>query len=193
MISIYKTDFFDIDTFKSIKDFVVDFIDGDKSIEYANSFKRYYSVVFLPENIKEKILSMAKKETGDDSLDVVYSQIVKYQIKDGVVPVLPRHKDEVTGEWVVDIVIDGTVNWPLIIEDKSFDNLPNSVIFIKGEDEFHERPDFPSSSEDDYLLLLFVHLANKDSKYMRVAKEIFGMSEKDRDSFLKAAKPAWGH
>jgi hypothetical protein len=42
-------------------------------------------------------------------------------------------------------------------------------------------------------LLLFVHLANKDSKYMRVAKEIFGMSEKDRDSFLKAAKPAWGH
>jgi hypothetical protein len=193
MRSIYRPDFFDNVTFEKIKKYVIENLEAEGVVSYAKIFKKYYGIVFLPEDIKDILLPLAQAETGDNSLEIIYSQIVKYQIKDGVYPELPKHKDRVNGEWVMDIVIDGTVNWPLVIEDKSFDNLPNSVIFIRGEDEFHERPDFPSSNESDYILLLFVHLADKDSHYAKTSRDIFEMKEEDVKSFLKAVKPAWGY
>jgi hypothetical protein len=91
----------------------------------------------------------------------------------------------------MDIVIDGTIDWPLVINGTSFSNVPNSVFFIRGEEDTHGRPAFPSENENDYLILLFVHLANKDSDYMRMSKKIFSMEESAMKAFLKAASPAW--
>jgi hypothetical protein len=192
MKSICKTDFFDPKTFEEIKNFVFEKISDPDVTSYAKHFKKYYGIVSLPSDMKEMLLEKAKKETGDDSLEIIYSQVTKYQIKDGLVPDLIRHKDKVNGEWVMDIVVDANIDWPLIIDDKSFSNIPNSVFFIKGEDDWHWRPNFPSVSESDYVLLLFVHLANKDSEYATVSRQIFGMEENALKSFLKSAKPAWG-
>ena len=192
MRSIFRDNFFDAETFNIIKKYVIEKIEDPDVTSYAKHFKKYYGIVFLPNEIKDMLLERAKEEIKDDSIEIIYSQVVKYQIKDGLIPELIRHRDKVNGEWVMDIVIDANIDWPLIIEDKSFSNTPNSVFFIKGEEEWHWRPDFPSVSESDYVLLLFVHLANKDSEYARVSNQIFGMDEKSIKAFLKVAKPAWG-
>lgn len=199
MKSIYKKNFFNVEKFEKIKNFVFSHTDNLDSLQYSDSFKRYYKIVSLPDEIKNMLLFDARKEIGDNSLEIFYTQVVKYQIKDGIVPELVKHKDSKiesgmlgsAGEWVMDIVIDGTVNWPLIIEDNVLDNLPNSVIFIKGQDDFHERPKFNSENDSDYIILLFVHLANKDSEYVRLSKQIFGMSEDRVNSFLKSVVPEW--
>ena len=193
MKSICKYDFFDHETFEKISSFVFEKIKDPNAVSYAEHFKKYYGIVFLPKELREVLLDKAQKETKDNSLEIIYSQVVKYQIKDNITPELLKHKDkENLGEWVMDIVIDSTIDWPLFIEDQDFKNLPNSVFFIKGDEDWHWRPEFPSKDESDYVILLFVHLANKDSKYARVSRQIFGMEEKALNSFLKAVRPTWG-
>jgi hypothetical protein len=199
MKSIYKKNFFNIKEFEEIKNFVFSYTDSPDSLNYSDSFKRYYKIVSLPNEVKDMLLSKARKEIKDDSLEIFYSQIVKYQIKDGIVPELIRHKDGKSkdgilgsaGEWVMDIVVDGTINWPLIIENNVLDNFPNCVMFVKGEEDVHERPVFNSTNDLDYIILLFVHLANKDSEYIRISKQIFSMPEKAIESFLRLVVPEW--
>lgn len=190
MKSIHKTDFFNDNNFNKIKNYVFKKIE-ELGLDYGKEFKRYYRVVFLPEDIKSLLLDKARQETKDESLEIIYTQIVKYKIKDGIIPELGKHKDIVTGQWVMDIVVDSTVSWPLVVEDEIFENLINSVSFIKGEEDFHWRANFPSNNEEDYLLLLFVHLANKDTDYYRLSQKIFDMEENTLNSFLKAMRPSW--
>lgn len=192
MKSIHKTDFFDYETFNKIKKSVLEKINDEHGLSYGKDCTRNYRITFFSNEIQNILLDRAKQETGDDSLEIIYNQIVKYQIKDGVTPKLKQHKDAAVGEWVMDIVLDATIDWPLVIEDKSFSNITNSVTFIKGEEELHWRPEFPSKSEDDYVLLLFVHLANKDSRYAKASREFLRMGEERANSFLRTAVPAWG-
>lgn len=192
MKSIYKPNFFNDETFNQIKENVFKQINDEDGMKYGEDCTRDYRVVFLSSGIKDLLLEKAKEETKDDSLEIIYTQVVRYHIQDGVAPKLKKHRDVANGEWVMDIVLDASVDWPLIIEHESFSNKPNSVIFIKGEKESHWRPDFPSTNEEDYVLLLFVHLANKDSHYAKMSREIFGMGEERAKSFLKSAVPAWG-
>lgn len=192
MKSIHKVNFFDSESFNMLKEVVLEKISKENDFRYGADCTRYYKVVFFPTEIHNMLLEKAKHETGDDSLEIIYSQIVRYQIKDGIVPSLRKHKDVANGEWVMDVVVDATIDWPLIIEGESFSNVSNSVTFIKGEEELHWRPAFPSQKEEDYVTLLFVHLANKDSKYAKISKELLGMGEERLNSFLRAAVPAWG-
>jgi hypothetical protein len=192
MKSIYKTNFFDEETFAKIKESVLEKINDQNGFNYVKECTRDYRITFFSNDIQDMLLNIAKQETGDDSLEIIYNQIVKYQIKDNVIPQLREHKDAAVGEWVMDIVLDATVDWPLIIENQSFSNTPNSVIFIRGEEESHWRPDFPSENEEDYVLLLFVHLANKDGYPAKISKQLLGMGEERANAFLRSAVPGWG-
>lgn len=192
MKSIYRTNFFDDETFNKIKESVLHKINDDTGLRYGKDCTRNYRITFFSNEIQDILLSNAKQAIGDDSIEIIYNQIVKYQIKDGIVPKLREHKDAAVGEWVMDIVLDATIDWPIVIENESFSNIPNSVTFIRGEEESHWRPDFPSENEEDYVLLLFVHLADKDSDFVRVSKELFGMGEERANAFLKSAVPGWG-
>jgi hypothetical protein len=192
MNSIHRSNFFDNETFNKIKESVYEKINDDQGLSYGKDCTRHYRITFLPNDIQEILLNKAKQETKNESLEIIYDQIVRYQIKDGIVPELKKHRDKAVGEWVMDIVIDATVDWPLVIEGEKFSNATNSVTFICGEEELHWREDFPSRNEEDYVLLLFVHLADKDSKYAKTSREIFGMGEKRANSFLKVVAPAWG-
>lgn len=194
MKSIYKNDFFDTETFDKIKKVVLEKINEKEHVHYSKEFKRYYRILRFNDDIHNLLLDISKKQTGDDSLEIIYSQIVKYQIVDGAVPALTIHKDtDSLGEWIMDIAIDCTIDWPLVIEDESFSNMPNSVFFIRGKEDFHGRNTFPSQNEDDYVLLLFVHLANKDSKYAQISKEVFSMDDEKLNNFLRVATPSWGY
>ena len=191
MFSFYKNDFFSKDKFLEIKKFVLENSSDLTQLEYSESFGRYYKYVVLPESIKSHILDAAKTEIKSQDIDIAYCQIVRYQPKDGIIPEIVEHRDIVTGVYVMDISIDGTVNWPLKIEGSSIDCIPNSVIFLRGELDAHKRDPFPSANEDDFLLLLFVHLAPTDSHYMKLSKELYGMKQEDINAFFKAVKPIW--
>ena len=192
MKSIHKTNFFDDETFNKIKESVLEKVNDQDGLRYGKDCTREYRIGFFSSEIQDILLTKAKQETQDDSLEIIYNQIVKYRINDGVAPQLKKHKDQAVGEWVMDIVLDATVDWPLIIEGESFSNTTNSVTFIRGEEESHWRPDFPSTSEEDYVLLLFVHLANKDSRHAKISRELLRLGEDKVKSFLKSAEPAWG-
>lgn len=191
MFSFYKNDFFVNDKFLEIKKFVLDNSSDLAQLEYSESFGRYYKYVVLPDSIKSDILDAARTEIKDQEIDIAYCQIVRYQPKGGVVPEIIEHRDAVTGVYVMDISIDGTVKWPLKIEDTSIDCIPNSVIFLRGELDTHKRDPFPSTNEEDFLLLLFVHLAPKDSHYIKLSKDLYGMKQEDVEAFFKAVKPIW--
>lgn len=192
MKSIYRTNFFNDDDFSKIKESVYDKINDQFGLTYGEDCTRNYRITFLPNDIQNILLDRAKQETGDKSIQILYNQIVKYQIKDGVSPKLKKHKDAAVGEWVMDIVLDCTIDWPIVIDDHSFSNIPNSVTFIRGEEEPHWRPDFPSENEEDYVLLLFVHLANKDSRHAEVCREVLKMGEDRANAFLMSVVPSWG-
>lgn len=189
---MYRPNFFNDEDFNKVKKGVLEKVNDEHGLRYGKDCTREYRVVFLSDELQTLLLDRAKQETNDDSLEIIYNQIVKYQIRDGIFPELRDHKDVAVGEWVMDIVIDATVDWPLVIEGEDFSNLPNSVIFIRGEKESHWRPDFPSENEEDFVLLLFVHLANKDSRYAKVSREFLGMGEERANAFLSAAVPSWG-
>jgi len=192
MKSIHRPNFFDNETFNKIKESVFEKINDQYGLSYGRDCTREYRVVFLPSEIQNILLDKAKQETKNNSLEVIYNQIVKYHIKDGVVPELKKHKDKAVGEWVMDIVVDATVDWPLVVEGESFSNTTNSVTFIFGEEESHWRPGFPSESEEDYVLLLFVHLANKDSQHAKDSRKLFSLGEEKANSFLRVSAPSWG-
>lgn len=192
MQSIYRADFFDNENFDKIKKSVLEKVNDQKGLRYGKDCTRDYKIVFFSDEIHDMLLDRAKQETSDNSLEIIYNQIVRYSIKDGIPPELKKHKDKAVGEWVMDIVLDGTVDWPLIIENESFSNVPNSVIFIRGEEEEHWRPEFPSKDENDYILLLFVHLADKDSRHAKVSRELRSLGDAAVTSFLNSAEPAWG-
>lgn len=191
MNSIHRSNFFDNETFNKIKESVLEKVNDQYGLSYGKDCTREYRIVFLPNEIQKILLDKAKEETKNDSLEIIYDQIVRYKIKEGIVPELKEHKDKAVGEWVMDIVIDATVDWPLVIEGEKFSNTTNSVTFICGEEESHWREGFPSSNEEDYVLLLFVHLADKDSKYAKVSREVFGMGEERANAFLRATAPSW--
>lgn len=192
MNSIHRPNFFDNETFNKIKESVLEKVNDQYGLSYGKDCTREYRIVFLSNETQSILLEKAKQETKNDSLEIIYNQIVRYQIKDGTIPELKQHRDRAVGEWVMDIVIDATVDWPLVIEGESFSNTTNSVTFICGEEELHWREDFPSRNEEDYVLLLFVHLADKDSKYAKVSREVFGMGEERANAFLRATVPSWG-
>jgi hypothetical protein len=192
MKSIHKSNFFDNETFTKIKENVLEKINDKYGLSYGKDCTREYRIVFLSDEIQNILLDKAKQETKNNSLEIIYNQIVRYQIKNGIIPELKPHKDKAVGEWVMDIVLDATVDWPLVIQGESFSNTTNSVTFICGEDELHWRDAFPSESEKEYVLLLFVHLADKDSRYAKVSREIFDMGEERANAFLRSAVPSWG-
>jgi hypothetical protein len=192
MKSIHKSNFFNDSDFDKIKESVYAKINDEFGLAYAEDCTRSYRITFLPINVQDLLLDRAKQETGDDSIQILYNQIVKYQIKDGVSPKLKRHKDVAVGEWVMDIVLDSTIDWPIVIEDQSFSNTTNSVTFIRGEEEPHWRPDFPSEDQEDFVLLLFVHLANKGSNHAKISRQVLEMGEAKADSFLRSVVPSWG-
>ena len=193
MKSMHKNNFFDDITFNKITKSVLEKINDKFGLSYGKDCTRNYRMTFLPTDVEDILLEKAKQETEDNSLEILYNQIVKYQIKDEVVPKLKKHLDnDALGEWVMDIVLDCTVDWPIVIEEQAFSNNKNSVTFIRGEEEMHWRPNFPSENKEDYVLLLFVHLASKDSRTAEISREIRKMGEERADAFFRSWSPSWG-
>lgn len=160
---------------------LIDFANNElakkQNVKYAGNYGRDYSIVQIPENLKNPLLDKARIGFDIADLDVVYSQIVKYRIQDGRIPKLDLHIDKLFCTHTLDIILDTNMEWSLTVEDKDFPSIKNSAVFLKGDEEYHSRPDFPSKSEDDFVLAIFLHLAQEGDKNLEMARNFFKLPE----------------
>jgi len=189
MLSKYKTDVFSEEIFAKIKDFHKKQIEEATHKKYSNEMGRHYVITRLPDDITEAVIKKAEEETGLENLAVVYAQVIRYQIQNGEVPFLVNHLDRLYCTYILDIGIGGTIDWPLIVEGQVFPTVPNSVVFLKGQMDHHERPEYPSSSEEDFLDLIFVHLGHKGDQDVLLADKFFKLSPERFESAISALIP----
>lgn len=189
MKSFYKENVLSDSDFAIVKDFCLNHLQTSEYVKYSDQHGRYYDLIDLPVEVKDIIMKSCRNEIGDQSLDVVYCQIVKYQIKDGVVPKLTKHKDNLYCTYIMDLVVDASMNWPLEVENMSFDGIQNSAVFLHGGTDLHGRPAYPSSSEEDYVTNLFVHISPEGDDNLKKAREFEKLSAKQRRFVIDSLIP----
>jgi hypothetical protein len=172
MKSFYKENVFG-DTFKDIlilsKEIELDFNESN----YSKDFGRFDIVFDFKKDLEEKILNVARKEFDIEDLEITYNQLTKYKIVDGYRPKLNGHVDKLPCTHTIDLCIETTVpEWGLYVENSLFKDKPGGSVFLKGDEDNHGRPEYPSSKENDYCLMLFVNLAPKGFWALDVKKRL---------------------
>jgi hypothetical protein len=177
MKSFYKTNMFNEIEFDLIKNYVLNHINKSNDFNYTKTYGRYWNTIHFTNDLNSLILNVARNGFEVDNLDIVYTQCVKYQIKDGVIPSLGNHVDDFYATHTLNIIIDSTLNWPLTVEGIDFPSLSNSAVFLKGDEDFHSRPKYPSSDPNDYVVAIFVNLAPEDSEIIAKARKFRSLPE----------------
>lgn len=180
MKTFYVENLFLEKDFKDLRDYVFNHINSSTDFNYTKYYGRYWNTITFNDYLHNKILDVAKNNFKVDNLEIVYTQCVKYQINDGVIPSLGNHVDDFYATHTLNIVIDTTINWPLTVEGIDFPCIPNSAIFLKGDEDFHERPKYPSYDENDYLVSLFVNFAPSDSELIKKVKAFRDLPESQK-------------
>jgi hypothetical protein len=153
---------FDSETFNELKGFAMSFINSGNMLYDSLNYNRYYKSIHLPEELRNKILSEIKNKLSNDKLDIVYIQLIKYQIVDGNVPALPLHKDKYPSQFFIDLNIETTIpRWGVLVEGSYFVDKENDAVVLYGNDDLHFRPTYPSTSENDYSIMMLINLAEE--------------------------------
>jgi len=170
MKSFYKENVFNSTDFVNIKNYVLNHIQSSDDFNYTKIYGRYWNTIEFNEDINSLLIKTARSGFDVDNLEIVYTQCVKYQIKDGVIPSLGNHIDDFYATHTLNIIIDSTLDWPLTVEGIDFPSLTNSAVFLKGDEDFHSRPKYPSLNENDYIVAIFVNFAPEDSEIIKKSK-----------------------
>jgi hypothetical protein len=179
--SFYKENLFNDKDFNLIKDHVVSHIENSKDFNYTKIYGRYWNTIHFPEEINQLLIKTSRDGFNVDNLEIVYTQCVKYQIVDGVIPSLGNHVDDFYATHTLNIIVDSTLNWPLTVEGVDFPSVTNSAVFLKGDEDFHNRPEYPSSDEKDYVIAIFVNLAPEDSEIIKKTRAFRSLSKEAQD------------
>lgn len=184
MKSFYKENLFNDTDFNEIKSYVLNHIKFSEDFNYTKFYGRYWNTIDFSPSIDNLLIKTARSGFGVNDLEIVYTQCVKYQIKDGVIPSLGNHVDDFYATHTLNIIIDSTIDWPLTVEGVDFPSLTNSAVFLKGDEDFHNRPTYPSSNENDYVIAIFVNFAPADSEIIKKSKA-FKSLPKDVQKVMK--------
>ncbi len=151
--------------------------------KYNKSYGRYLSHIKYTDEMKDIFLNIAKDGFNDSSLVPTYISVARYQIVDGYIPRLGHHVDNLPCTHTIDLVIETTVpDWGLIVVDKFFPDIQGHGIFLKGNEEEHFRPEYPSTNPEDYAIMLFANFATPDhwsAKLKDMPDAIFNKFVKD--------------
>jgi hypothetical protein len=181
MKSFYKENLLSEKDFNLIKSHVAHHIYNSKDFNYTKIYGRYWNTIRFPEEINQLLIQTSRDGFNIDNLEIVYTQCVKYQIVDGVIPSLGNHIDDFYATHTLNIILDSTLNWPLTVEGVDFPSITNSAVFLKGDEDFHSRPEYPSSNEDDYVIAIFVNLAPEDSEIIKKTREFRSLPKEAQD------------
>lgn len=120
---------------------------------------RWLTEIHFDEETEKQILDIAKKVFGKDNLQRAGFHTARYQMQNGIKPQLWKHWDQSACQYSLDLCIEKTVDWKLVVEEEEFEEQPNTCVIFSGNDMLHWRTPYPSTSEDDYVTLLFMQFA----------------------------------
>lgn len=133
--------------------------DGGK---FHTMLARWESPITFDEDIEKHCVQKAREIFGDDSLLKAYFFVVRYQYKDGCIPHLWEHTDQNGTQTTIDITVENTADWDIIVENQRFKQEPNNAIIFCGQQHIHSRPPYPSLDENVWTTVLFLHFTQPD-------------------------------
>jgi hypothetical protein len=118
----------------------------------------------VPENIKEKLLNLAKQFVDDPDLELTHYQYLDYFGKygNGNSPNLPPHLDveNYYTKVSIDYQMSSNIDWSIVVEDQGFILKDNEVLVFEASDRIHWR-DPIILKEDDRCEVIVFHFSNK--------------------------------
>lgn len=127
--------------------------------------------VHIPENVKNTITNFAKK---------VYKQNVKleeisfarYSNDYGVLPNLTPHFDNtfLQQRVTVDVQLKANIDWPIVVEGKSFTLKDNEAVTFSGTHQIHWR-EHRKFFDIDFVEMLFCHFSLEEKKEITIEEK----------------------
>ena len=149
--------FFSEDMLERVKKSVHDTGIGTDSLQFHTMLARWEAPIQFDDDVEEYCSNKAKEIFNDDSLLKAYFFVVRYQRKDGCIPHLWEHTDQNGTQTTIDITIENTANWGLIVEEEYFEQKSNDAVVFAGQQHIHSRPPYPTQDLDKYTTVLFLH------------------------------------
>ena len=172
--------FFSDEMFERVKTAIDHTGMGTDSSTFHTMLARWETSVEFDDDIERYCLEKAKEIFNDDTLKKAYFYAVRYQIKDGCIPHLWEHLDQNGTQTTIDIAIENTANWGLIVEEQHFEQNINDAIIFGGQQQTHSRPPYPTADTDKYTVCLFLHFTQPDH-WIQKNKSGFNAHGKDGD------------
>lgn len=164
-----------------------------QDIEYSNQMNKWEQRIEIPKEIIDYALEKIRSVLETEDIHLAYHMFAHHQITDdGRVPRLPLHIDHAPGAYMIDLHIGGNRDWDFVARYENFKTKPNDAIICQPQFDFHYRPSWNSTNEEEYYQALFLHLINKDHWYspatlaFRDTEKFLNFQEKRRSLFDQA-------
>jgi hypothetical protein len=148
---------------------------------YHTMMGRWAAGIVMSEEIEEYVLNKIRNIFNNQTLVPAYHYTVAYQRKDGCLPNLWNHLDQNGSQISVNIAIENTANWPIIVEGVVFDQQPNDAVIFCGQQHVHGRPPFPGNNDSDKTIQLFMHYSTPEHWIQNKDRGGVGRYGKDGD------------
>jgi hypothetical protein len=157
------SDFFPDELFESIKTEILTKNLGPSGDHFYHPVAgRWLTEIRFDQEVEKKILELAQDVFQDKDIQRAGFHTARYQMQNAIKPQLWKHYDQSACQYSLDVCIEKTVDWQLVVDDIAFDESPNSCVVFSGNDNMHWRTPYPSGNEDDYVTLLFMQFAKPD-------------------------------
>jgi hypothetical protein len=154
--------FFTDEMFEQVKQAVVDTKMGTDESQFHTMLARWEAPIQFSPEIEEYCIQRAREIFNDPTLKKAYFYAVRYQRKDGCIPHLWEHTDQNGTQTTIDITVENTANWGIIVEGQHFEQNPNDAIIFCGQQHIHSRPPYPTKDPEKYTTVLFLHFTQPD-------------------------------
>jgi len=175
------SNFFTPEMFERIKK-TVDNINFTTTQQFHTMLARWESSIEFDEDINEYVLQRAREIFNDNTLKKSYFFATRYQRKDGCIPHLWEHTDQNGTQTTIDITVENTANWGIIVEEQHFDQNANDAIIFCGQQHIHSRPPYPTTDPEKYTTVLFLHFTKPDHW---IQTEKFGITKYGKDGDVR--------
>ena len=154
--------FFNEEMLSRVKDSVSNTGIGTDRSYFHTMLARWIEAVEFDSDIEKFIIEKARRIFNDESLKKSYFFAARYQRKDGCIPHLWEHIDTNGTQTTLDITLENTANWGLIVEGEHFEQEPNDAIAFCGQQHSHSRPPYPVSDDTAFTTVLFLHFTHPE-------------------------------
>jgi hypothetical protein len=139
-------------------------------VEQAPEEKKHFVSVFshtaymtwMPDDIVNTIVAKAQ-ETTDKKLALRELSFARYKkVSDDIPVCLTPHRDETFREprITMDIQLKSNIDWPIVVEGRSYQLKDNQALTFAGTHQVHWRPKIQFGDED-FLDMIFCHFSEE--------------------------------